>query len=92
MQTKALVEDGAAARPDEKVEYSPSRAHLIFGMRNSVMSILGPYVTMSGPLWSEMQVVMIERFKKGRKAVDSIFGGVGSFRWGKIQVYYYYQL
>ncbi|KQL37351.1 hypothetical protein [Psychrobacillus sp. FJAT-21963] len=82
LQTKALVEDGAAVRPDEKVEYSPSRAHLIFGMRNSVMSILGPDVTMSGPLWSAMQVVMIERFKKGRKAMDSIFGGVGSFRWG----------
>nr|WP_225321721.1 hypothetical protein [Psychrobacillus sp. AK 1817] len=82
LQTKALVEEGASARPDEKVEYSPSRAHLIFGIRNSVMSILGPDVTMCGPLWSAMQVVMIERFKKGRKAMDSIFGGVGSFRWG----------
>ncbi|KKB39978.1 membrane protein [Bacillus thermotolerans] len=82
LQTKALVEDGAAERPDEKVEYNPSRAHLIFGIRNSSMSILGPDVTMCGPLWSAMQVVMIERFKKGRKAMDSFFGGVGSFRWG----------
>ncbi|MEK4484329.1 hypothetical protein MHH81_01855 [Psychrobacillus sp. FSL H8-0484] len=55
MQTKALVEDGAAARPDGKVEYSPSRAHLIFGMHNSVMSILGPYLTMSGPLCLQCQ-------------------------------------
>lgn len=82
LQTKALVEEGAATRPDEKVEYSPSRAHWIFGIRNSVMSIVGPDVTMCGPLWSAMQVVMIERFKKGRKAMDSIFGGVGSFRLG----------
>lgn len=82
LQTKALVEDGAAVRTDEKIEYSPNRAHMIFGIRNSAMSILGPDVTMAGPLWSAMQVVMIERFKKGRKAMDSIFGGVGSFRWG----------
>ena len=82
LQTKALVEDGAALRPDEKVVYSPSRAHLIFGLRNSFMSILGPDVTMCGPLWSAMQVVTVERFKKGRKAMDSFFGGAGSFRWG----------
>lgn len=82
IQNKVLVEDGAEARPDEKVEYSPSRAHWIIGIRNAVMSIIGPDVTMSGPTWSAMQVVMIERYKKGRKAMDSIFGGVGSFRWG----------
>lgn len=82
LQTKALVEDGAAVRVDEKVDYSPSRAHLIFGIRNSAMSILGPDVTMCGPIWSAMQVVMVERFKKGRKAMDSFFGGIGSFRWG----------
>lgn len=82
IQNKVLVEDGASKRPDEKVEYSPSRAHLIFGLRNGFMSILGPDVTMCGPTWSAMQVVMIERYKKGRKAMDSFFGGVGSFRWG----------
>lgn len=82
LQNKVLVEDGASKRPDEKVEYSPSRAHLIFGLRNGFMSILGPDVTMCGPTWSAMQVVMIERYKKGRKAMDSFFGGVGSFRWG----------
>lgn len=82
LQTKALVEEGSSVRPDEKVEYNPSRAHLIFGIRNSAMSILGPDVTMCGPIWSAMQVVMVERFKKGRKAMDSFFGGIGSFRLG----------
>ncbi|WP_042221732.1 membrane protein [Oceanobacillus manasiensis] len=82
LQTKALIDEGVAGRPDEKVDYNSSRAHLVFGIRNSSMSIIGPDVTMAGPLWSAMQVVMIERFKKGRKAMNSIFGGVGSFRWG----------
>ncbi|MDH2926760.1 hypothetical protein FW755_01555 [Lonepinella koalarum] len=82
LQNKALIADGQKQRADEKVEYKSSRAHLIFGGRNTVMSIIGPDVTMCGPIWSAMQVVMIERWKKGRKAMDSFFGGIGSFRWG----------
>ena len=82
LQNRALVADGQRARPDEKVEYVSSRAHLIFGGRNTMMSILGPDVTMCGPIWSAMQVVTIERWKKGRKAMDSFYGGIGSFRWG----------
>ncbi|MEK4924435.1 hypothetical protein MKX67_20860 [Cytobacillus sp. FSL W7-1323] len=82
LQVKALVEDGQSIRPDEKVDYNPNRSHWIFGIRNGAMSIIGPDVTMAGPVWSAMQVVMVERFKKGRKAMDSIFGGMGSFRWG----------
>lgn len=82
LQTKALVKEADEARPDEKLDYNPNRAHLIFGTRNSVMSVIGPDVTMAGPLWSAMQVVVVERFKDGRKAMDSFFGGAGSFRWG----------
>lgn len=82
LQTKALVKEADEARPDEKLDYNPNRAHLIFGTRNAVMSVLGPDVTMAGPLWSAMQVVVVERFKDGRKAMDSFFGGAGSFRWG----------
>lgn len=82
LQNRALIADGQKYRPDEKVKYKSSRAHLIFGGRNAVMSVVGPDVTMCGPIWSAMQVVTIERWKKGRKAMDSFFGGIGSFRWG----------
>lgn len=82
LQSKALVDEGCAARKDESVDYNPNRAHMIFGGRNTLMSILGPDVTMCGPLWAAMQVVVIERFKDGKKAMNSLFGGSGSFRWG----------
>lgn len=82
LQNRALIEDGQLSRPDEKVEYKSSRAHLIFGGRNTFMSILGPDVTMCGPIWSAMQVVMVERWKQGKKSMGSLYGGVGSFRWG----------
>lgn len=82
LQSRALVQEGERSRPDEKIDYNPNRAHLIFGGRNTVMSILGPDVTMCGPLWAAMQVVVIQRFKDGKKAMNSLFGGSGSFRWG----------
>ena len=46
------------------------------------MSIIGPDLTMAGPLWAAMQVVIIERYKEGKTAMHSLFGGSGSFRWG----------
>lgn len=82
LQTKALVKEADLSREDEKIDYNANRAHLIFGTRNSAMSILGPDVTMAGPLWAAMQVVLVQRFKDGRKAMDSFIGGAGSFRWG----------
>ncbi|MFP2771058.1 hypothetical protein [Oceanisphaera sp. KMM 10153] len=82
LQSRAILKEADQERPDEVVEYNPDRAHMIFGARNSVMSILGPDVAMCGPLWAAMHVVIVERFSQGKKAMYSIFGGAGSFRWG----------
>ncbi|WP_206613930.1 hypothetical protein [Paenirhodobacter populi] len=82
LKTRSIIRDAQEHRPDEKIDYNPDRAHLIFGSRNTAMSVLGPDVTMCGPAWAAMQVVICERFAKGRKSMDSLFGGLGSFRWG----------
>ncbi|WP_435171764.1 hypothetical protein, partial [Falsirhodobacter sp. 1013] len=82
LQARAILDEADAKREDEKIDYSPDRAHLIFGGRNAIMSILGPDTTMCGPLWAAMHVVIVERFTQGKKAMRSIFGGAGSFRWG----------
>lgn len=82
LQSKALLAEADEVRNDEKIDYNPNRAHLIFGGRNLGMSVFGPDVVMCGPLWAAMHVVVVERYKKGKAAMDSIFGGSGSFRWG----------
>lgn len=82
LQVKSLVREANAARSDELVEYSPNRAHLIFGGRNALMGFIGPDVAMCGPVWAAMQVVIIERYKEGKRAMKSLYGGMGSFRWG----------
>lgn len=82
LQAKAVLHEAAVVRTDENVVYNPNRAHLIFGGRNVLMSVFGPDTTMCGPLWAAMHVVTSERYKKGPKAMQSIFSGAGSFRWG----------
>lgn len=88
IQSKALLEDAGKVRLDEKIDYNPNRSHMIFGARNMLMSIIGPDMTMCGPLWAAMQVVVCERFKHGRKAMDSVNGGAGSFRFGTLTGYF----
>jgi hypothetical protein len=82
LQAKALIADAAQQRADEKIDYDPCRAHVIFGGRNTFMSLFGPDVVMCGPLWAAMQVVVLERYKEGKHVMHSLFGGTGSFRWG----------
>lgn len=82
LQAKAILKEADDIRQDEKIDYNPNRAHLIFGGRNTIMSIIGPDVTMAGPTWAAMQVVITERFKEGKKSMHSIFGGMGAFRLG----------
>jgi hypothetical protein len=82
LSAKVLLDEAQQIRTDENVDYNPDRAHLIFGARNAFMSLFGPDVAMCGPKWAAMLVVVIERFKGGPKAMKSIIGGVGSFRWG----------
>ena len=36
---------------------------------------------MCGPLWAAVTAAVAERYKKGREEMDSIFSGVGTFRW-----------
>nr|WP_321464489.1 hypothetical protein [uncultured Desulfobulbus sp.] len=82
IQSQALLDDAQKYRPDEDINYNPNRSHVIFGARNTIMSIVGPDLSMCGPLWAAMQVVVCERFKHGPKAMESINSGAGSFRLG----------
>jgi len=88
VQSKALVRDADITREDEKIDYNPNRAHIIFGIRNTVMGFMGPDITMCGPLWAAMQVVVCERYKNGRKSMQSLFGGAASFRFGTFTAYW----
>ncbi|MFD2675106.1 benzoate/H(+) symporter BenE family transporter [Gulosibacter bifidus] len=82
IQAEAVLDEANAVRKDENVKYNPNRAHLIFGGRNMVMGVAGPDCAMCGPLWAAMHVATSERYKKGPKAMQSIFSGAAAVRLG----------
>lgn len=89
IQADALIDEARDYRHgDEEVHFDPNRNNVIVGVRNMVMSLLGPDISMCGPLWAAMQVVICERYKHGRDAMDSLVGGVASFRLGTFTGYW----
>ncbi|WP_199181385.1 hypothetical protein [Enterovibrio norvegicus] len=88
VQAKCLLEDASKKRPDEKIDYNANRSNMIFGMRNVLMGVFGPTITLCGPLAAAMQVVVCERFKLGPKTMNSINSGAISYRYGTTLGYF----
>jgi hypothetical protein len=89
IQAEALVDEAREFRQgDEDVHFEPNRNNMIVGLRNVTMSMIAPDASMCGPMWAAMQVVECERYKHGEEAMDSLYGGVGSFRLGTFTGYF----
>jgi len=90
IQADALVDEARDTRnADEDIHFDSNRNNMICGIRNISMSMLGPDASMCGPMWAAMQVVECERYKHGPEAMDSLFGGVCSFRLGTFTGYFF---
>jgi len=79
-----MLREAAPMRPDEKIDINATRAHLNIGIRNGIQAIAsGPFPVTHGPLWTGVHVVVTERYKQGRGAMDSLFGGISAYYfWG----------
>ena len=76
----AIVKDAAPDRPDEKIPIDERRTHLTVGIRNLIQVVTtGPFFPLQGPLWTGATVVVAERYRRGRREMDSIFGGIFSY-------------
>lgn len=80
----ALVSDAAVLREDETVDLDPNRSNLVCGIRNAIQAFICPYPNLCGPMWSGAYAVVVQRYKEGRKAMDSLVGGAASFRIGTL--------
>ena len=76
---ETVTNDADAVRKDEVIAYDGNRSNIICGARNLILSLISPYgAVLSGPLWGATHVSILERYKHGRKAMDSVFGGLFS--------------
>lgn len=81
VSSEQLISSAAAVRKDEKIDFNANRSNIISAIRNIIQAFICPYPNLCGPLWAAVTAAISERYKDGRKAMDSIFSGVGTFRW-----------
>lgn len=79
--SESLIREADEVRKDEHVDFNANRSNLISGIRNIVQAFISPYTQLSGPLWAAVTASISQRFKDGRDAMDSLVGGMGTFRW-----------
>lgn len=80
--SETLVKEAASERDDEIIDFDPNRSNVISGLRNFILAIIAPFPPLSGPLWAGITATVSLRYKEGRKSMDSLIGGMGTFRLG----------
>ena len=76
---RTLVERVDRERKDEKIEVSVDRVHLVTAIRNLIHAFFAPWPGLAGPLFTAAHATVAERYAMGRKAMDSIYSGGGTF-------------
>ena len=66
-------------RPDESIELDVTRIHLVTALRNGLHALAAPWPGLAGPLWTAAHATVAERYAIGRKSMDSIYSGGGTF-------------
>lgn len=79
--SEALINEADEVRKDEDIDFNANRSNIVSAIRNFIMALTVPYVPLCGPLWAAVTAAISERYKEGREAMDSIFSGMGTFRW-----------
>ncbi|MFC5711431.1 solute carrier family 23 protein [Thalassorhabdus alkalitolerans] len=74
-----LLERANKVRKDEWIDTGIDRTHLVTALRNLIHSFFAPYPGLAGPLWTPVQATVTERYRHGRKAMESIHSGMGTF-------------
>jgi len=76
---EVVTQDADEVRKDEVIDFNANRSNIISGLRNLIMGLFAPYAPLNGPLWAGGTIACVERYKHGRKSMDSIFSGMSSY-------------
>lgn len=74
-----VIRDGLSKRQDEHIDINPTRTHLSVGIRNALMGLSAPFFTTQGAMWTGVQVIIVQRWKQGPKAMNSLHSGLTSY-------------
>ena len=74
-----IIRGAQADRPDDVIDTNVTRIHFSCAIRNFLMALFAPFFPTQGVLWTGVQVIIVERWSQGRKAMPSLFCGISSY-------------
>ncbi|WVM88765.1 hypothetical protein UMZ34_22750 [Halopseudomonas pachastrellae] len=74
-----VIREGLETRQDEHIDINPTRSHISLAIRNALMGISAPFFPTQGALWTGVHVIIMQRWKQGKQAMDSIHSGLASY-------------
>lgn len=76
---REVTDEAAGSRPDEQIDINVERAHYAVSIRNGLMAMVAPFFPTQGVLWTGVHVIIVQRWRRGRESMDSLFSGISSF-------------
>lgn len=76
---KTLLQRVDQVRKDEDIEINVDRVHVVTAIRNALHAFFAPWPGLSGPLFTAVHATVCERYAMGRKSMESIYSGGGTF-------------
>lgn len=74
-----VILEGQKNRPDDHIDINPTRSHVSLAIRNALMGISAPFFPTQGSMWTGVHVIIVQRWKQGREAMDSLHSGLISY-------------
>jgi len=74
-----ILREAMHERADDHIEVDPDRSHLSVAIRNAVMAVAGPFFPTQGVVWAGVHVIVVQRWRQGRAAMDSLHSGLASY-------------
>ena len=74
-----VLRDGMKQRKDEHIEINLNRTHYSLSLRNIVMGIFAPFFPTQGAVWTGVHVIIVQRWKQGPRAMNSLHSGLASY-------------
>ncbi|MCH8500216.1 MAG: hypothetical protein LAT63_17225 [Marinobacter sp.] len=74
-----VLRDGMKHRKDEHIEINLNRTHYSLSLRNLIMGIFAPFFPTQGAVWTGVHVIIVQRWKQGPRAMNSLHSGLASY-------------
>tara|TARA_B110000014_G_C20116566_1_gene589911 strand:- start:1475 stop:2806 length:1332 start_codon:yes stop_codon:yes gene_type:complete len=74
-----ITKDALDERLDDVQEFNTNRSHLSMSIRNFLSSLFVPFFSYQGILATGPHIVVVNRWRKGIKEMNSIYDGIGSY-------------